>query len=128
LSAGEPSTSERKNSMDNSTSDGRSGRSVSPNPIKEALPEPATKKVTKGMATKMIDSMTTEWFSIFDMNEMEISVKELGSSEFHGDLIIRLINGALEKKSEEVKKTADLFVTLVNKKLLSQEDLKKRYL
>ncbi|KAJ3415262.1 hypothetical protein HDV05_005272 [Chytridiales sp. JEL 0842] len=114
LAGNEPT--ERKTSSDAPTG----ARSVSPVP-----PKDVPKKVTKNQAAQKIKSMTEEWLSVFDVAEVETTVTELGSSEYHMDVLSSLLMAAFDKKTGEVEKTADLIVSLVNSKVISQEDVKK---
>ncbi|KAJ3110913.1 hypothetical protein HDU96_006151 [Phlyctochytrium bullatum] len=80
-------------------------------------------KLTKNQAMKKIDSAAEEWFSIFDQSEFAAIQKELGTDEYNQDLVSKVLTDSLDKKPEQIRKTADLLNYLVKESVVSMVDV-----
>ncbi|KAJ3219449.1 hypothetical protein HDU67_001280 [Dinochytrium kinnereticum] len=114
---------DRKKSVDIARSTTPTSTDSSPKPEKTATAAPT--KLPKVLATRKIDAMVEEWFTIFDVSEMVAGQKELGTDDYNFDLVHKVLEKALEKKPDVVRKTADLFNHLVKEEVVSEGDLMK---
>ncbi|KAJ3194071.1 hypothetical protein HK101_003576 [Irineochytrium annulatum] len=109
---------ERKKSVDN-------GR-ASPTPeTTPDTPAPGPVKLTKASAEKKMDGAVAEWFNLFDVNEFELTHKELNGHEYDQEFISKVYNAALEKKPDAVEKTGDLIVFMLQNGNFLEADVKE---
>ncbi|KAJ3108937.1 hypothetical protein HDU97_009670 [Phlyctochytrium planicorne] len=115
LNDGEPS--ERKKSVDIA----RSSPDASRKPSTEAPASTAAPtKISKSQATKKIANTLQEWFSLWDQAEFAASQREFGTDEYNEELISTLLEEVLNKKRDDVKKTAALLKYLVKEGVVSE--------
>ncbi|KAJ3065388.1 hypothetical protein HDU98_011254 [Podochytrium sp. JEL0797] len=80
--------------------------------------------MSEDQATKKIEGMVEEWFSIFDVNELVASHKELGTSEYNGKFLLHLVNETFSKKIAVVDKTAEqVLPKLLEAECISSEEV-----
>ncbi|KAJ3016220.1 hypothetical protein HKX48_004162 [Thoreauomyces humboldtii] len=112
------SSGDRKKSID----EGRKPASVE---SKEDETPAAVKEVSKKEAKRKFDGIVQEWQSLLDVNEVILSLEEIKTSAFYVDFLEELFNKTWDKKSDVIKKTRKLLVQLLQRNIVSKEDVQK---
>ncbi|TPX67204.1 hypothetical protein SpCBS45565_g03917 [Spizellomyces sp. 'palustris'] len=99
-------------------------KAAAPTKDEELPKEEEVKRLTKGQAGTKFDGILEEWFSLLDVNEVILSLKELGADEYHSDFVDSLLNKSWEKKPDVIKKSVKLLLKLLDEGLVTSEDLK----
>ncbi|KAJ3037849.1 Eukaryotic translation initiation factor 4 gamma 2 [Rhizophlyctis rosea] len=112
----------RKKSID----EGRKSTASTASEAKAApAPAEAPKKLSKKQAENKISSMISEWFGLHDVQEVIATIKELGSEEYHDQVVNDFISKVFDQKQAEVEKVADLLAKLAEEKIIASDVYKK---
>jgi len=89
-------------------------------------PSDEKKSLDPKEARKKIDSMIKEFWAVSDINELIYCIKEL-EGDYHSQIITELINSAVDKKPDDVKKVSKVFNNLNTEKIISKDSFKKSF-
>ncbi|KAG2181304.1 hypothetical protein INT43_008887 [Umbelopsis isabellina] len=81
-------------------------------------------KMSEEEAKRKIKNMLDEFYGIKDKNELYECIKDLGSNEFHPQLVQQAM-GVVEQKVEDIELTKEAFTGIQERDLISKEDWKK---
>eukprot|EP01137_Pigoraptor_chileana_P036489 Opistho-2@32173 len=121
--------SERERSDSESSSKDRPAQSPSPSratTIAAVVAEPAAALASgKVLSTEECErktaNMVEEYFSVADKKEAVACVQELNNPEYHKEVIVTVVNYAMEHKEVDRERAADLFSALFDAGVLNSE-------
>ncbi|RUS30690.1 hypothetical protein BC938DRAFT_479072 [Jimgerdemannia flammicorona] len=83
--------------------------------------ETPVQKMNENEVKMKIDNMLKEFWSVADVKELVLCVKDL-PSEYHSQTIAEILNAAIDKKENEVKMVAKAFQILADEKTVSKDN------
>ncbi|KAJ1527371.1 hypothetical protein HK096_010516, partial [Nowakowskiella sp. JEL0078] len=93
----------------------------SPSPIPAAAP--ASRKMDESLAKKKFEAMVEEFWSVRLVDEVVLSMKDVGRN-FASVAVVTFLEKTMETKKDKVEEMAKLFVNLGSKGVLGTKDLK----
>ncbi|KAK9703523.1 hypothetical protein K7432_010686 [Basidiobolus ranarum] len=92
------------------------------NPLPEATSVPSTKsKLSKDELDAKVKAMVEEYFSVRDVKEVKLCIRDLGDAEYHEHVISEFFFETFDKKLDQIKQTSGLFKILAAEGIIEKK-------